>query len=115
MQLVTNGSNLQGLWRFAISFGEPVIEENDTKTNDIHAALITYGVEMARAIILNEIRGVFGAYNIDVDMRHLELIADYMVSRKMVYSNCLDDSFRRTMVVTNHSIARAFQRILHHC
>lgn len=36
---------------------------------------------MARAAILREIAGVFDAYKIDVDIRHLELIADYMVSR----------------------------------
>lgn len=34
---------------------------------------------MARAAILREISGVFNAYKIDVDNRHLELIADYMV------------------------------------
>ena len=48
-------------------------------SNDIHAGLITYGVEMARAAILKEIQGVFGAYKIEIDGRHLELIADYMV------------------------------------
>ena len=48
-------------------------------SNDVYAGLKTYGVEMARAVILKEIQGVFGAYNIDVDVRHLELIADYMV------------------------------------
>lgn len=41
---------------------------------------MTYGVEMARAAILREVGGVFSAYKIDVDVRHLELIADYMVS-----------------------------------
>ena len=49
-------------------------------SNDIYSGLVTYGVEMARAVILKEVQGVFGAYNIDVDVRHLELIADYMVS-----------------------------------
>ena len=48
-------------------------------SNDIYAILKTYGVEMARAAILREMGGVFGAYNIQVDRRHLELIADYMV------------------------------------
>ena len=38
---------------------------------------------MARAAIVREISGVFGVYNIEVDIRHLELIADYMVSTKM--------------------------------
>jgi len=64
------------MWKFAD--GKNTIEENTIYTNDIYAALQTYGVEMARAIILKEIKGVFGAYNIDVDIRHLELIADYM-------------------------------------
>lgn len=41
--------------------------------------LCAYGVEAARAAILREIGGVFAVYKIDVDMRHLELIADYMV------------------------------------
>lgn len=30
---------------------------------------------------MKEISGVFGAYGIDVDPRHLTLIADYMVSK----------------------------------
>lgn len=49
-------------------------------SNDIYAGLQTYGVEMARAAILKEIKGVFGAYKIEIDGRHLELVADYMVS-----------------------------------
>jgi hypothetical protein len=38
-------------------------------------------VEAARTAIVKEMSAVFGAYNIDVDNRHLELIADYMVRR----------------------------------
>lgn len=49
------------------------------RSNDIHAILMTYGVEMARATIVDEVSSVFAVYNIDVDRRHLELIADYMV------------------------------------
>jgi DNA-directed RNA polymerase I subunit RPA1 len=37
-----------------------------------------YGVEAARACLVGEVRGVFGAYGIAVDARHLSLIADYM-------------------------------------
>ena len=55
------------------------MEDDDIYSNDIYAILKTYGVEMARAAILKEMGGVFGAYNIQVDRRHLELIADYMV------------------------------------
>lgn len=67
------------MWGFALAYGKPIVELNDVYANDIYAGLVTYGVEMARALILKEIQGVFGAYNIDVDIRHLELIADYMV------------------------------------
>lgn len=77
-KLVTNGSNFKGIWEYARSFGREVLDLDRIKSNDIYAGLITYGVEMARSVILEEIQGVFGAYNIDVDIRHLELIADYM-------------------------------------
>lgn len=40
--------------------------------------LATFGVEAARATIVQEVRAVFGAYGIAVDPRHLNLIADYM-------------------------------------
>eukprot|EP00439_Symbiodinium_sp_Y106_P031844 s3363_g3.t2 len=40
--------------------------------------LETFGVEAARASVVREVRGVFGHYGIQVDHRHLSLIADYM-------------------------------------
>lgn len=79
LQLTTNGSNFQGMWEFAATTEDSIIENHGIYSNDIFAILKTYGVEMARAAILREIGGVFGAYKIDVNMRHLELIADYMV------------------------------------
>ncbi|KAF5364049.1 hypothetical protein D9756_000358 [Leucocoprinus leucothites] len=78
IKLTTNGSNLRGMWEFAGSSGESILEDEEIYSNDIYAILKTYGVEMARAAILREMGGVFGAYNIQVDRRHLELIADYM-------------------------------------
>jgi hypothetical protein len=78
-QLTTNGSNLRGMWEFAVSSDESILEDDEIYSNDIYAILKTYGVEMARAAILREMGGIFGAYNIQVDRRHLELIADYMV------------------------------------
>ncbi|KAI5834493.1 beta and beta-prime subunits of DNA dependent RNA-polymerase [Schizophyllum commune Tattone D] len=78
IKLTTNGSNLPGVWDFTADLEESIIDEDDMYSNDIYAILKTYGVEMARAAILREMGGVFGAYNIQVDRRHLELIADYM-------------------------------------
>ena len=37
-----------------------------------------YGVEVARALLIREIAGVFNAYNIRVNRRHLDLVADHM-------------------------------------
>ncbi|TBU46604.1 beta and beta-prime subunits of DNA dependent RNA-polymerase [Dichomitus squalens] len=76
--LTTNGSNIPGLWQFARGHGESIIDEDGIYSNDIYALLCAYGVEAARAAILKEIGGVFAVYKIDVDIRHLELIADYM-------------------------------------
>ncbi|KAI0775964.1 beta and beta-prime subunits of DNA dependent RNA-polymerase [Trametes elegans] len=76
--LATNGSNIPGLWQFACGNGDSIIDENGIYSNDIYALLCAYGVEAARAAILREIGGVFAVYKIDVDIRHLELIADYM-------------------------------------
>ncbi|KAF9491362.1 beta and beta-prime subunits of DNA dependent RNA-polymerase [Pleurotus eryngii] len=78
VKLNTNGSNLKGMWDFATSSDESILVDNEIYSNDIYAILKTYGVEMARAAILREMSGVFGAYSIQVDRRHLELIADYM-------------------------------------
>ena len=74
---------MRGLWEFACAVEESLIEVDDVYSNDIYAILMTYGIEMARAAIVREISGVFGVYNIEVDIRHLELIADYMVSIEM--------------------------------
>lgn len=78
---MTNGSNIAGLWDFACSDADSVIFEDKILSNDIYAILCAYGVEAARASILREIGGVFAVYNIDVNIRHLELIADYMVRK----------------------------------
>ncbi|KDQ18256.1 hypothetical protein BOTBODRAFT_554491 [Botryobasidium botryosum FD-172 SS1] len=72
--MMTEGSNFYGIWDTA---GD-LINVNSIYSNDIYAILCTYGVEMARCVILQEIQSVFKAYNIGVDPRHVELIADYM-------------------------------------
>jgi DNA-directed RNA polymerase I subunit RPA1 len=47
-------------------------------TNDIHAMLKFYGVEAARNTIIREMSAVFEGHSINVDNRHLNLIADMM-------------------------------------
>lgn len=48
------------------------------ESNDIAAIKKVYGVEAARQTIIREISGVFAVYGIEVDTRHLSIIADYM-------------------------------------
>ncbi|GBG69332.1 hypothetical protein CBR_g4028 [Chara braunii] len=68
-----DGINFGGVWKHS-----DVLDVNQLTTNHPAAMLRTYGVEAARATIMNEVRGVFGAYGIAVDARHLSLISDFM-------------------------------------
>ncbi|KAK6908242.1 hypothetical protein I203_102243 [Kwoniella mangroviensis CBS 8507] len=72
--LITEGSNLRGMWALA----DELVDLDHLASNDIYAILTTYGVEAARRAIIDEISSVFGAYGIAVDYRHLTIIADYM-------------------------------------
>lgn len=54
------------------------VDVDRLSTNDIAKMLQIFGVEAARANIVKEIRGVFGHYGIEVNHRHLSLIADFM-------------------------------------
>ncbi|CAN4109255.1 unnamed protein product [Withania somnifera] len=54
------------------------LDVNRIYTNNIRAMLNTYGVEAARASIIREVKTVFGIYGVEIDYRHLSLIADYM-------------------------------------
>ena len=57
---------------------QDLIDCNRLSTNSPAAMLAAYGVEACRACIVREVSGVFGAYGIGVDPRHLSLIADFM-------------------------------------
>lgn len=117
-QLMTNGSNIPGLWQFACSNVDGMIDEDGIYSNDIYAILCSYGVEAARATILREIGGVFAVYKIDVDIRHLELIADYMVSFRRFPSApvLITPRPNRPLTVdTNPLIGKAYRRIHRLC
>jgi hypothetical protein len=95
----TEGCNFAGVWDRA----DDTIEVHKITSNDIWAILCTYGVEMARTTILNEIQSVFNVYKINVDSRHIALIADYMV--RLLSSRCpnvTDVCYRRMMVAIGH-------------
>mmetsp|Transcript_32891 Transcript_32891/g.37873 ORF Transcript_32891/g.37873 Transcript_32891/m.37873 type:complete len:1758 (-) Transcript_32891:11-5284(-) len=66
------GINFSEMWRLGN------VDHSRLMSNDIWAVRCVYGVEAARSTIVNQIRSVFGVYGIEVDPRHLSLIADYM-------------------------------------
>jgi len=72
--LQTAGCNLEEVWEV----GHGVVQLDQLTSNDIWAIHQTYGVEAARTSIMAEIGGVFGAYGISVDPRHLGLVSDFM-------------------------------------
>ncbi|CAH1774106.1 unnamed protein product [Owenia fusiformis] len=77
-RLKTEGVNIQELYKSA-----GFLDLNKLYSNDIHAIANTYGIEAAAKVLVQEIRDVFAAYGIQVDYRHLSLIADYMTFEGM--------------------------------
>ncbi|CAE7678607.1 rpa1, partial [Symbiodinium necroappetens] len=74
VSLECEGINLFGL----LCLPPTLVGHSQIYTNNIRHVLETFGVEAARASVVREVRGVFGHYGIQVDHRHLSLIADYM-------------------------------------
>ncbi|KAL8807886.1 MAG: hypothetical protein Q9200_004486 [Gallowayella weberi] len=71
--VLTQGVNLKAMHNY-----QSIINPHKIFTNDIGAMLEIYGVEAARNTIIREMDGVFKSHSISVDMRHLNLIADFM-------------------------------------
>ncbi|KAL8716050.1 MAG: hypothetical protein Q9225_006266 [Loekoesia sp. 1 TL-2023] len=71
--VITRGVNLKAMHSY-----QSIIDPHRIFTNDIGAMLEFYGVEAARSTIIREMDGVFKSHSITVDMRHLNLIADFM-------------------------------------
>eukprot|EP00252_Welwitschia_mirabilis_P027712 TRINITY_DN9582_c0_g1_i1.p1 TRINITY_DN9582_c0_g1~~TRINITY_DN9582_c0_g1_i1.p1 ORF type:complete len:452 (-),score=125.15 TRINITY_DN9582_c0_g1_i1:182-1399(-) len=69
----TDGINFGAVWNLADE-----LDVNRLTTNDINQVLQIYGVDAAYATIVREVRNVFGSYGIEVNHRHLSLIAEFM-------------------------------------
>lgn len=68
----TYGSNLKKI----VSMQE--VDDTRTTTNNIHEVLAVFGIEAARATIVREIMNVLTDEGLEVDYRHIDLIADMM-------------------------------------
>ncbi|KAK9065782.1 hypothetical protein SSX86_015183 [Deinandra increscens subsp. villosa] len=71
--LQASGVELPAFWDM-----EEDLDVDHVYSNNIHTMLNTYGVEAARTSIIMEMQNVFGSYGVEIDYRHLSLIADYM-------------------------------------
>jgi len=56
------------------------IDPTRTVTNHIHEIAKTLGIEAARNVIINEAKGVLEEQGLDVDIRHVMLVADIMTA-----------------------------------
>ena len=70
--LIADGSNL------ATILGIKGVDPTRTITNDIHEVESILGIEAARSVIINEITNVLKDQGLDVDIRHVMLVADIM-------------------------------------
>jgi len=70
--IYTEGSNLKPV------LNTPGVDQSRTTTNDIYQIYETRGIEAARNAIVEEAMKVLKEQNLDVDIRHIMLVADQM-------------------------------------
>jgi DNA-directed RNA polymerase subunit A" len=70
--IYAEGSNLKGV------LGMDGVDNSRTTTNDIFQIYETLGIEAARNAIIKEAMNVLDEQNLDVDIRHIMLVADQM-------------------------------------
>jgi DNA-directed RNA polymerase subunit A" len=70
----TEGSNFREI------LGMPEVDSTRTVTNDIHEIAEVLGIEAARNAIINEAMKTLEEQGLEVDIRHIMLVADMMTS-----------------------------------
>jgi DNA-directed RNA polymerase subunit A' len=70
----TDGSNLPRVLDI------PGVDSTRTTTNNVHEIAKTLGIEASRNALVNEAKGVLEEQGLDVDTRHVMLVADMMTS-----------------------------------
>ena len=76
--ILTSGSNLKDILEIK------GVDRDKVTSNDIHDVANVLGVEAARQTIIDEINKVIGSQGLDINERHLKLVADAMTSSGVV-------------------------------
>jgi len=76
--VITAGSNLKEIIEVK------GVDRDKVTSNDIHDMSNTFGIETARATIINEIKKVLEGQGLDIDVRHTKLVSDAMTSSGVV-------------------------------
>jgi len=76
--VLTSGSNLSEIMEVK------GVNKDKISSNDIHDVKAVLGIEAARQTILNEIKNVIDTQGLDINERHLSLVADAMTSSGIV-------------------------------
>ena len=72
--ILTAGSNLKEIVKIK------GVNANKTITNDLYETAEVFGIEAARQLIINEISKVINSQGLDINQRHLKLVADAMTT-----------------------------------
>ena len=72
--IITLGTNLSKI----INLKE--VDKSRTISNDLYEVAEIFGIEAARSLIIEEIKKVINTQGLDIDIRHLKLIADSMTN-----------------------------------
>jgi len=72
--ILTAGSNLEDIMKLK------GVNKDKTVSNDIHEVTKVLGIEAARETIIREIKKVIESQGLDINERHLKLVADAMTS-----------------------------------
>ncbi len=72
--IVTAGINLKEILKLDF------VDTFRTKSNDIYEMRRVFGIEAARQSIINEVTAMFESQGIDIDIRHVMLVADMMTN-----------------------------------
>jgi DNA-directed RNA polymerase subunit A' len=72
--IITLGTNLEEIIKLK------QVDADKTFSNDPHETASVFGIEAARQLIMNEIYEVLDTQGLDIDKRHLKLVADAMTN-----------------------------------